>query len=66
MRNIKIFETYIAEKKGIHPAIYSHLEKFFKKNAKGTFAEAKEYLKPKMKDWNLSKDDYTEAKKRFC
>ena len=66
MKNIKIFETYISEKKGIHPDIYSHLEKFFKKNAKGTFAEAKEYLKPKMKDWNLSKDDYAEAKRMFC
>jgi len=66
MKNIKIYEAYIAETKGIHPAIYSHLEKFFKKNGKGTYAEAKEFIKSKLKDWDLSKEDYTEAKKRFC
>lgn len=66
MENIKIYEAYIAETKGIHPAIYSHLEKFFKKNEKGTYAEAKEFIKSKLKDWDLSKEDYAEAKKRFC
>jgi hypothetical protein len=66
MKNIKIFENYISEKKGIHPAIYSHLENFFKKKTKGTFEEAKEYIKSKMKDWDLSRDDYSEARKRFC
>lgn len=67
MRNIKLYETFVGESKGIHPAIYSHLEKFFKKNgAKGTYAQAKEYIASKMKDWDLSKEDYTEAKKRFA
>ena len=67
MKNIKLFETFVGESKGIHPAIYSHLERFFKKHGnKGSFNQAKEYVASKMKDWELSKDDYTEAKKRFA
>jgi hypothetical protein len=66
MKNIKLYENFVAESKGIHPAIYSHLERFFKKNGgKGSFQEAKEYISSKMKNWDLSKDDYNEAKKRF-
>lgn len=67
MRNIKLFENFVNESKGIHPAIYSHMERFFKKEgSKGTYAKAKEYIASKMKDWNLSKDDFNEAKKKFC
>jgi hypothetical protein len=56
----------LSEGKGIHPALYSHLKNFFKKNPKGTFKDAQEAVKAKMKDWELSKDDYKEAKKQFA
>jgi hypothetical protein len=67
MKNIKLYETFIQEGKGIHPAIYSHLEKFFKNNGnKASYADAKKYVSKEMKTWNLSKSDFEEAKKKFC
>jgi hypothetical protein len=67
MKNIKLFEAFLNESKGIHPAIYSHLERFFKKNgSKASYKDAKDYIASKIKDWDLAKDDYTEAKKKFA
>ncbi len=66
MKNLKLYEQFLSEGKGIHPALYSHLKNFFKKNPKGTFKDAQEAVKTKMKDWELSKDDYSEAKKQFA
>lgn len=66
MKNLKLYEDYVSEGKGIHPALYSHLKNFFKKRPKGTFKEAQEFIKSKMKDWDLSKGDYSEGKKQFA
>lgn len=65
MKNLKLYEEFVSEGKGIHPALYSHLKNFFKKEPKGTFKEAQEFIKSKMKDWELSKEDYAEGKKQF-
>lgn len=59
---IKGFIEFVNEKKGIHPAVRKHLMDFFKKNKGGSFKEAQAYIKTKMKTWNLSKEDYNEAK----
>lgn len=60
---IKNFNQFVTEgKKGIHPAVRKHLLDFFKKHKEGTFEQAKKYIKSKMKTWELSQDDYKEAK----
>jgi hypothetical protein len=51
----------------MHPAVYSHLEKYFKKAGKeATYEDAKKYISGEMKSWKLSKEDFQEAKKIFA
>lgn len=62
LKNYTQFVNEGKNKKGIHPAVRSHLIAFFKKNKEGSFAEAQKFIKSKMKTWKLSKEDYNEAK----
>jgi hypothetical protein len=67
MKNIKLFENWLKEGKGIHPAVYSHLEKYFKKaGKKASYDDAKKHIEGEMKNWKLSKEDFQEAKKIFA
>lgn len=70
MENLKkftdfIFEKQIVEKKGISPAVYKDLEEYFKSSAKPTLADAQKFISSKKKGWNLSDEDFQEAKKKF-
>lgn len=65
MRNIFEFETFKAmneDKAGIHFAIRNKLVDFMKKNPKASYDEAKDYIAKEVKGWDLSKDDFEEAK----
>jgi hypothetical protein len=65
---IHTFESFVNsrvdEKKGVAPAIYSHLEAFFKEHKDGSYEDAKEYIKSKADGWDLSKEDYEEMKNK--
>ena len=52
----------IEEAKGISKAIYDILEDFFEEHGKGSYEQAKEYVASKAKGWELSEEDYNEAK----
>ena len=70
MQNLKkyvdyIFEKQIVEKKGISPAIYKDLEEYFASSGKHSFAGAQKFIHAKKKGWNLSEEDFEEAKKKF-
>lgn len=70
MENIKkyadyIFEKKIVEKAGISPAIYKDLEEYFSSDKKHSYADAQKYIHTKKKGWNLSEEDFEEAKKKF-
>lgn len=65
MKNIFEFETFKAmneDKAGIHFAIRNKLVEFIKKNPEASFDKAKEYIAKEVKGWDLSKDDFEEAK----
>lgn len=65
MKNIFEFETFKEMnegKAGIHFAIRNKLVDFVKKNPKAEYTEAKEYIAKEVKGWDLSKDDFDEAK----
>jgi len=63
MENIKDYGTFINEAKGIHPAIREKLLEMLKKNPKCSYAEAKKGIAAAVKGWELSKEDFEEAKK---
>lgn len=68
MENIKSFESFsgagsIHESKGIHRAIYDKLVGFLNENPDADFEDAKKHISSHVKNWNLSKDDFNEAKK---
>ena len=70
MQNIQkyadyIFEKRIVEKKGISPAIYKDLEEYFNSSKRHSYAEAQKFIHAKKKGWNLSEEDFEEAKKKF-
>lgn len=51
------------ESEGVSRAIYSHLEDFLGKAGKdASFEEASQYIASKVKGWELSKEDFEEAK----
>lgn len=65
MENLKDYHDFLFEKKGISPAIYKDLEIFFDSVKYPAYEEAKAYIAKTHKDWELSKEDYDEAKKMF-
>lgn len=52
----------VYEGEGIHPAIRQHLMDFLKENPKATYAEARNHISDKIKGWELSEEDFEEAK----
>lgn len=66
MEHIINFDSFLNESAGIHPAIFKELEAYFKKAGKSSsFEGAKKEISSKMPKWNLSKEDFEEAKKKF-
>jgi len=62
MENIKNYTTFVNEAKGIHPAIRQTLTEMLAKNPKCTYAMAKKAIASEVKGWELSKEDFEEAK----
>jgi hypothetical protein len=54
-------EVYEAE--GIHPAVREKLVAYLKDNTDATYPEAKKFIKEKIAGWNLTAEDFEEAKK---
>jgi len=65
MENLKKYEEFLFEAKGIHPAIYKDLQEYFKSTKTPSFVGAKKYLSKTDKKWVLSEEDYDEAELEF-
>lgn len=64
---LKSFDEFINEGKGVSKAVFNHLSAFFGEHgAEGSFEDAKKYVASKVEGWDLSKEDYEEAKKECC
>jgi hypothetical protein len=55
-------ESLVNEAAGISSAIRGHLIDFLKKNKEASYDEACEFIASKVKGWELSKEDFEEAK----
>jgi hypothetical protein len=69
MKNLMNFKSWraVVESAGISRAIYSHLAKFFDTHGEeGSYEDAKKYVASKVEGWDLSKEDFEEAKKECC
>jgi hypothetical protein len=53
----------ILESEGIHPAVREKLLAYLKDNTDATYSEAKKFIKEKIAGWNLTEEDFEEAKK---
>lgn len=65
MKNIESYERFLSEAEGISLVIYRDLKEYFEKDRTPNFVKAKSFIKKKNKGWELSKEDYKEAKKEF-
>jgi hypothetical protein len=65
MENIQTYENFLNEGKGISFAIYNDLKGYFSSAKSPNFESAKAYIKNKKKNWDLTKEDFEEAKKEF-
>ena len=65
MENIQSYENFLNEKEGISVVIYKDLKEYFEKDKSPNFVKAKDFIKKKNKGWELSKEDYQEARKEF-
>lgn len=57
------FPEEILEAEGIHPAVREKLIAYLKDNTDATYSEAKKFIKEKIAGWNLTEEDFEEAKK---
>jgi hypothetical protein len=65
MENIKNYQDFIFEAKGISPAIYKDLQEYFKSTDEPTFDGANNFLNKSGLKWHLSEEDYDEAEAEF-
>jgi hypothetical protein len=65
MENIQKYEDFLNEGKGISFAIYKDLQSYFSSAKSPNYEDAKSYIKTKKKNWDLTKEDFEEAKKEF-
>lgn len=65
MENLQKYEEFLNEAKGISFAIYNDLKSYFSSTKSPNFEDAKSFIKTKKKNWNLTKEDFEEAKKEF-
>ena len=65
MEHLKEYNEYLFEKKGISPAIYNSLELFFDSVKRPSYKDAKAFIAKTNDGWDLSEEDYNEAKAKF-
>lgn len=65
MENIKDYSDFLFEKKGLSPVIYNDLEFFFGSVKYPAYEEAKKFIAKSHDGWELSQEDYKEAKEMF-
>jgi hypothetical protein len=65
MENLKDYSSFLFEKQGISPAIYSELKKYFHENKETSFEGAKNYVASQTDGWELSEEDFEEAERNF-
>ena len=65
MENLQDYSSFLFEKQGISPAIYTELRKYFKENKEISFEGAKEYVASQSKGWELTEEDFEEAERNF-
>jgi hypothetical protein len=65
MENLKNYSDFLFEAKGISPAIYSDLHKYFQTAGKHTYEGAKKFLAKDKRKWNLTEEDFVEAAIEF-
>jgi len=72
MEKIMTFDTWVtieeakktlSEAEGVSKAIFGTLQNFFDEYGEGSYEQAKEYVASKVKGWDLSQEDFEEAKK---
>ena len=65
MKNVLNFENWknLNEAEGVAPVVFNALKDFFGKTPDGSYEDAKKHVADQVKDWELSKEDYEEAKK---
>lgn len=56
-------EDEVLESEGIHPAVREKLIAYLKDNADATYSEAKKFIREKIAGWDLTAEDFEEAKK---
>lgn len=56
-------EEEVLESEGIHPAVREKLIAYLKDNVDATYSEAKKFIREKIAGWNLTSEDFEEAKK---
>lgn len=65
MENLKDYNDFLFEKRGVSPVIYKDLEFFFDTVKYPAYGEAKKFIAKSHDGWELSQEDYEEAKKKF-
>lgn len=66
MKHISSFETFLFESKGISRPIYGILKNYFDQNGEdANYQDAKEVVAQEADGWDLSKEDFEEAKDKF-
>lgn len=65
MENIKNYSNFLFEAKGISPAIYADLQKYFETEGKHTYEGAIEFISKTKKKWHLTEEDFVEAAIEF-
>jgi len=73
MKNLKQFEDFagvgsdesLTEKVGISPAIYKDLQTYFNTSKKPSLSGAQSFIERTKSGWNLSQEDFDEAKMHF-
>jgi hypothetical protein len=65
-KHIQSFDNFILESKGISRPIFGILKQYFAdKGSEASFEDAKEIVADQVEGWDLSKEDFEEAKKKF-
>jgi hypothetical protein len=61
--SLEFESSEVYESEGIHPAVREKLLAYLKDNTDATYSEAKKFIKEKIAGWNLTAEDFEEAKK---
>lgn len=66
MKHIQNFDSFIFESRGISRPVFGALKKYIQEAGEdANYQEAKEVVAQEVDGWDLSEDDFEEAKKKF-